>query len=240
MLINAHRAKICSHCKTEQPVINYWYNKSASDGLDHYCKTCSSIRHQKWFINHPNYSTAKRRENRHRSRLLVLSHYGGVCSQCGEDKLIFLTVDHINGKKAWDHSRSLTGHRLYEWIITNDYPVGFRVLCFNCNCAIESHSTSRWSQYRRILKCTVFSHYGYKCACCGITNPLALVIDHIEGREKYKHAFNFTGYRLYRWLINNNFPVEFRTLCWNCNYAVSHGTCPHIQSQPASQMAGLV
>jgi hypothetical protein len=43
--------------------------------------------------------------------------------------------------------------------------------------------------------------------------------------------------RFYRWLITNNFPDDFQILCHNCNYAKSHGGCPHKRSALLAMIA---
>lgn len=68
----------------------------------------------------------------------VIDHYGGICACCGEDELIFLTIDHINNDGA-EHRRQISqwgggGGPTYRWLRDNDYPDGFQVLCANCNC----------------------------------------------------------------------------------------------------------
>jgi hypothetical protein len=100
-------------------------------------------------------------------------------------------------------------------------------------------------RYKR-LKDTVFNAYGgYKCACCGETEPLFLTIDHIdsdgskhrreitpEGHD-YRDYRSSTGYKTYRWLENNNFPAGFQVLCSNCNHGRHRngGVCPHKRSE---------
>ena len=68
-------------------------------------------------------------------RVQVLAAYGGVCACCGELRPEFLTIDHIVpvGNQGPRHLRC--GHGLYRWLRTRKYPEGFRVLCYNCNCA---------------------------------------------------------------------------------------------------------
>ena len=66
----------------------------------------------------------------------VFSHYSkGVphCVCCGEMDREFLQMDHIEGKKKWNHDLSYGGHKLYQWIVNNNFPSGFQVLCANCN-----------------------------------------------------------------------------------------------------------
>ena len=74
-------------------------------------------------------------ELRLQARLEVINHYGGKCTCCGEDELEFLCIDHINGggKK---HREEINSTNIYTWLINNNYPEGFRVLCHNCNMSL--------------------------------------------------------------------------------------------------------
>lgn len=77
-------------------------------------------------------------------RSLVLDHYGRRCACCGETETVFLTIDHIDESGA-AHRKSLANttslsvggnsRALVRWLIDNDFPEGFQVLCFNCNFA---------------------------------------------------------------------------------------------------------
>jgi len=93
---------------------------------------------------------AKRREaeraamrNRHwETRLRCLRVYARTstpfCSFCGEDHQEFLTLDHIVDRRNDDGVRvggNRMGQNLFSWMIRMDFPPGFRVLCYNCNCA---------------------------------------------------------------------------------------------------------
>lgn len=76
--------------------------------------------------------TINRRAKEYRARLKerVFQHYGGyVCVCCGITEKRFLTIDHIikSGKSPSERKT------LYSWIKQKNFPVGFRVLCFNCN-----------------------------------------------------------------------------------------------------------
>lgn len=66
--------------------------------------------------------------------------YGGnppSCACCGETRLEFLTVDHIDGGGG-KHKKEInkTGDGFYNWLITNHFPSGYRVLCYNCNLSL--------------------------------------------------------------------------------------------------------
>jgi len=80
--------------------------------------------------------------------------------------------------------------------------------------------------HRKHLKDQVFNH-GWKCSCCGESIIEFLTIDHINGGGGKHRKETGWGARFYRWLIKNNFPSEFRTLCMNCNWGRKLGTCPH-------------
>ena len=72
--------------------------------------------------------------------VVLLKYSNGTmrCACCNIDYVPFLSLDHINsdGNK---HRRELrqqgvsTGLYFYKWIIDNNFPSIFRVLCFNCN-----------------------------------------------------------------------------------------------------------
>jgi hypothetical protein len=82
----------------------------------------------------PNYNLRCKRYQS-KMKLLVLDAYGHSCECCGEKEILFLTVDHINGGGR-KHTQEIggRGHNLYRWLVKHNFPQGFRILCFNCNC----------------------------------------------------------------------------------------------------------
>ena len=74
----------------------------------------------------------------------------------------------------------------------------------------------------------VFNKYGDICACCGENNKRFLTIDHIENNGA-QHRKVIKGAYFYDWLVKNDFPIGYQTLCWNCNLGKYHngGICPH-------------
>jgi len=83
----------------------------------------------------------KRKRNNIRNRYLrlqVLKHYGGdppKCACCGQTFVEFLSLDHINGGGS-QQRKKIAGSGWWRWIVRNNFPEGFRVLCHNCNQAI--------------------------------------------------------------------------------------------------------
>ena len=79
--------------------------------------------------------------NRNRSKeqkLRCYNHYSNYninCNCCGERRIEFLSIDHIydNGKER--RKIHAHGRRLYSWIIRNNFPNEFQILCMNCNFA---------------------------------------------------------------------------------------------------------
>lgn len=99
----------------------------------------------------------------------------------------------------------------------------------------KENNKEKWSEKNKIysknydIKCKklVFKHYGEKCACCKESEKMFLTIDYIEGGgEKHRKQI---GRKINRWLVANNFPKGFQTLCFNCNWGkhINNGICPH-------------
>ena len=69
-------------------------------------------------------------------RLVVFRHYSGgdpKCACCGERQYEFLSIDHIDGGGNHHRKQIGRGWPLTLWIVKNDFPPGFQVLCHNCN-----------------------------------------------------------------------------------------------------------
>lgn len=99
---------------------------------------------------------------------------------------------------------------------------GVRSICKKC-ISIEHKEkfaiSGKWhpnlKRRRQLAKETLYrclDHYGHKCAFCGSTEKLGM--DHIGGNNGNSPR---GGVTLWRWLIRNGFPSEFRTLCNRCN-----------------------
>lgn len=76
----------------------------------------------------------KNKLRRQRLRIETIKHYGNKCACCGENKIEFLCIDHINNDGA-THRKQMGTRSIGEWLYSHDYPKGFQVLCHNCNMA---------------------------------------------------------------------------------------------------------
>ena len=113
-----------------------------------------------WRAKHPDYANnsyykhrekhlEQRKAYRQKIKTLVLTYYSRgepTCRTCNEKRLDCLSIDHINGKGA-EHRRQLgvSGLEFYRWLIKNNYPNGFQVLCMNCQWIkrANNHETRR-------------------------------------------------------------------------------------------------
>ena len=122
---------ICTSCKQDKASTEFYNGKTikvygASLLLPtNECKSCERTRKE----------VARKRD-----RKLVLEHYGGVppkCQCCGEVIDGFLTLDHEaeETKIAKQNESRRSGTVLYQWLVSKEFPPGYAVLCFNCNCA---------------------------------------------------------------------------------------------------------
>ena len=83
---------------------------------------------------------AQRKAQMQRVKDEVFAHYGGyVCQCCGEFEPVFLSLDHVyndgaeHRRQMNPNGRSAASSTMYAWIKRNGFPLGFQVLCFNCN-----------------------------------------------------------------------------------------------------------
>jgi len=114
--------KQCNICKKFKNSTEFYKNKLFK--LHYDCKSCHI------------YYSSKRILKR---RLLVINHYtNGVntCQwqDCNINDLDMLVVDHVNDNGA-EHRRKIGngGTSTINWIIRNNFPEGFQILCHNHN-----------------------------------------------------------------------------------------------------------
>lgn len=103
--------KICSKCKSVEVV------------RSGYCPSCFRDYYTKY-------------------RVMVINHYSQGEMRCqsptcevqgGAKDIRCLSLDHIKGGGA-NHRASIKGGNfgVYRWIVSNNFPSGFQVLCMNC------------------------------------------------------------------------------------------------------------
>jgi hypothetical protein len=137
---------ICENCKKEFEQNNH-YQRTVQKYCSEQCRKEGLSKYRRDYMRqymrtHPNIKKESQERIR-KQKIDVLIHYGGdppKCACCDENHIEFLTIDHINGNGA-EHRRQIGGTQkfsgllFYEWIIANNYPEGYQVLCSNCNTA---------------------------------------------------------------------------------------------------------
>lgn len=98
-------------------------------------RTTHQLYIKQYQITHHKEENERRRRYDKEARVKVIEHYSNsknCCVCCGEKELQFLTIDHINNDG--DQHRKYGGH-FYIWLVRRNFPEGFQVLCYNCNCS---------------------------------------------------------------------------------------------------------
>lgn len=92
------------------------------------------LRRRKNEVNYREKCRIQARNYHRKNRIKVLDYYGGKCVCCGESLKEFLCIDHINGGGTKHRKELKSKHSsMVQWIIRNNYPKEYRVLCHNCN-----------------------------------------------------------------------------------------------------------
>ena len=161
----------------------------------------------------------------------------GKCGVCGTNSIEPLKK---KCKKCMDYNREymrkLREKRKKDSVcLFCKTPVEVGSYCDKCKESLKVSNQKLGLEYRREavkkswkkLRQEVISAYGNKCSCCGEEEFVFLTIDHVEGggNQHRSELGGNTGF--YAWLRKNEYPVGFQVLCWNCNWAKSHGGCPH-------------
>jgi hypothetical protein len=76
------------------------------------------------------------RQRARKRREAVLAYYGHKCVCCGETRYEFLAIDHTNGGGEAHRKKVGQGSLMVDFIIKNNFPDTFRLLCHNCNQAL--------------------------------------------------------------------------------------------------------
>lgn len=73
------------------------------------------------------------------------------------------------------------------------------------------------------MRVAVLRTLGGECACCRITEPVFLDLDHIDNDGNKDRAKTNSA----TWRLALREPHRFQILCRNCNWAKHMGGCPH-------------
>lgn len=128
--------KICSRCKQSKPLTSFRAEKAKKDGKGSWCAECNNESECLCLI-----------QIRHE----MYKQYGGeFCANCGETLFEALTLDHINGCPK--EERCCSTMRAFRKLKAQGWPLGFQVLCYNCNFLKFAHPDllAAYAQSKRI------------------------------------------------------------------------------------------
>ena len=101
------------------------------------------------YAEYKKYNALKARVERLQVKAKVMRHYSPnlKCMRCGISNIHVLSIDHIqgNGKQHRQNIGNIGGFAFYRWLHRNKYPLGFQVLCMNCQFIkrVENNETKR-------------------------------------------------------------------------------------------------
>lgn len=133
--------KKCFSCKKFKPDQDFYFQiKKSKKYFFKQCKKCENLSHkadkEEYYKKNSEYLKAKEIEYNRKRRLEVIFGYGGACECCGENRIEFLCIDHVNGGGTKERKLIGSGHQLYRRLIGAGFPSGYRVLCSNCNMSL--------------------------------------------------------------------------------------------------------
>jgi hypothetical protein len=127
---NAQRKTVCN-------MMAWLVTNKYPSGFQVLCMNCQfKKKNGSVSIKEPNKINEYNREYGKRTKIKVLSHYSNgrlKCANCEENDQQVLTIDHINGNGNIHRKQTNThaGIEFYRWLINNNFPEGFQVLCMN-------------------------------------------------------------------------------------------------------------
>lgn len=93
--------------------------------------------------------------------------------------------------------------------------------------AARKRNRDRWATLR---DAAIRVYGGYRCACCGETEPTFLTLDHVfNDGSAHRKEIGGRGAQIFKWLRDHGYPAGFQVLCFNCNLgkSLNGGICPH-------------
>lgn len=112
------------------------------DGFRILCHNCNHKERMNAYNKDGNWEWTRGKDQQLEIKIIILQIYSKgtmKCSLCDEDNVDCLAVDHIGGGGT-KHFKEIGNGQLkkgkgifYGWLIKNNFPEGFRILCHNCN-----------------------------------------------------------------------------------------------------------
>jgi hypothetical protein len=154
------------------------------------------------------------------------------CNICGNTHYEFLAIDHIDNN-GYIHRQSGELKRysndLSKYLIANNFPEGYQILCHNCNqikriesLPFKNNPSTKYRRKERHIVLLKYSNNNIKCKYCGETDERCLTLHHVHGGGM-KEKRDIGYYSLTSYLYKNDVPLtDIEVLCQNCNKSLGH------------------
>ena len=137
----------CFDCKKWLDIKMFNKNKNETDGLHASCKDCR----KKESLDY--------REIERAIAIQIYSKGTMNCEICGNKDIDVLTFDHIEGGGFKHRKDENIKAQFYRWLKRNNYPDGFRILCWNCQ---HIEHINKYLHMFKIYNENVFTHHAKK------------------------------------------------------------------------------
>ena len=140
--LNSHRDENKDRCRK-------WYlnNKQSAAQKNKLYRVLNKDKIKQYLNENSSRILFFQRQRNHKKKKMVMFHYSNgnmCCANCGDDIYEKLTIDHIDGGGIKHRKITGLGSGLYRWLVKNNYPEGFQVLCIECNWLKGRVSTERY------------------------------------------------------------------------------------------------
>lgn len=215
--------KKCTKCKIDKPLEEFNREKRNRDGLMSWCRECWKEYKKQYNLDNKDKIKQYRLDNKDKiseqQKQYNLANRDKIAEQKKQYRLKNIDSYTEYNKQHYLSNKDKVLEQTKEYRLKNkDKIKQYRL-----------NNRDKIKQYKLKLKIQVFTHYGLKCSCCGESGLEFLNIDHINNDGAQHRKEIGSGKHIYLWLIKNNFPSGFQTLCFNCNIGKYHnnGICPH-------------
>ena len=219
------RRRTCTKCERIRDIGHFAIYSTTTGARRHACDDCRRKYQAAWArgeikVGHDEFSRFCR-----------------VCKRTkpiGEFALVY--SKNSRGKQYRQHT-CLECHRakasLKERTRRKKFPKIYREAGRRYNAKNRDSIAARRRAWQQKLRDQVFAAYGgYRCSCCGETQPSMLTLDHVNndgGEHRKREPAMRWAKHLYAWIIAQGFPKDLQVLCYNCNISKFRcgGTCAH-------------
>ena len=127
----------CLRCKEFLPIEQFYKWGNVTNKRYEICVSCRTRYQREYYARNRDKCNLTTQRYNDALRLEVFKYYSSeipFCAICGEKDSLVLNLDHVDGGGE-QHRQQIgkMGQSFYRWVKNNGFPVGYQVLCANCN-----------------------------------------------------------------------------------------------------------